>query len=324
MRRHQIDSYMKEEFSKKLCLVPTQWRKDCSRTICRAHTVPKSSLRCIARKTKVYSLKTNLFKMKKNQGQIPELIAIRSASTFPVFCSTHDNTLFSPVENDTFKGTNEQCFLLGYRALVFTLYRQEAQARVDSRLANEGLYHNLGWYKGRSASLCDLYTHKSVYDEVLTSREFTSVQGYVVEFDSPFPVMCSAAISPDQTFEGIHLQDCTNPDKRLDLISFTSFSTDKQGAVVFAWTAESNTVCSSFIKSLTVIPDEHVTAALLRLFFTYSDNIHISPDWWEGLSEETKKSLIARIQINYLQSRVLAADYGVVFDPWTISRRSYI
>lgn len=320
MLRHKIDSYLREELSEKLCLVPTQWHKDCSGTICQAHTVPKSNLRRIAREGKVYSLKTNLFKLKKNQKQIPENVVIKRASTFSGFCSTHDNAIFSPVEENVFKGTKEQCFLLDYRALAFTLHRHAAQARVDLRLASEGYYKDLGWYKGRLAALQDLYEYKSVYDKVLTSRDFDSVRGYVVEFNSPPPVMCSASIFPDQTFAGIQLQDYVDLYKRLDMISFTSFSVGEKGAIVFAWTTESDNVCSSFIKSLMVIPDEYVTSALLRLLFTYSDNIHMSPDWWEGLPEAMKRSVIERIQINSLQSNILADD-DVVFDPWTISRR---
>ena len=322
MLRHKIDSYLREELSEKFCLAPIQWRNDCSGTICRAHTVPKSNLRCIARKGKVYSLKTNLFKLKKNQKQIPECIAIRRASIFSGFCSTHDNAIFSPVEENAFKGTKEQCFLLDYRALAFTLHRHAAQARVDWRLAREGYCKDLGWYKGRLAALEDLHGYKSVYDKVLTSRDFDSVRGYVVEFNSPPPVMCSESIFPDQTFAGILLQDYVAC-KRLDMISFTFFSVGEKGAVVFAWNTESDNVCSSFIKSLMIIPDEYITSALLRLLFTYSDNIHMSPDWWEGLPEAIKRSAIERIQVNFLKENALADD-GVVFDPWTISCRYHI
>lgn len=318
--RQKFYSYIKEEFLRKMCLVPTQWHKNCSE-IYQAHTIPKSSLKCISFEGHVYSLKTDLFKLKKNQGQIPERIGINKASTFLGFCSRHDNEIFSPLEKHPFSGTKEQCFLLGYRALAFMLYRHMAEDRVAQRLNHERRLQNLDSHNVHSMFLNNLYIHKIIYDEILISRCFDSVEGYVVELDVPPPVMCSAATFPDQDFGGIQLQDCnalyTTP---FDLISFTAFATGGQGIVAFVWTTDSNNACSSFIESLKVIPDECVTAALLRLFFEDTDNIHISPKWWKELPEDIRQSIIARMQIESLHPNALVDD-GIVFDPWPISRR---
>lgn len=323
--RHKIYSYMKEEFLRKMCLAPTQWHKDCSE-IHQAHTIPKSSLKYISFEKHVYSLKTDLFKLKKNQGQVPERIGINNASIFLGFCSKHDNEIFSPVEKRRhFNGTKEQCFLLGYRALAFMLYRHMAEDRVTQRLNQERPLQKFDSYNVHSMFLDNLHIHKVIYDEILASRCFDSVEGYVVELGVPLPVMCSAATFPDQDFGGIQLQDCgaLHTPTPLDLISFTAFATGGQGIVVFVWTTDSNNACSSFIESLEVIPDECVTAALLRLFFEHTDNVHMSPKWWKELPEYIRQSIIARMQIESPRSNALVDD-GIVFGPWTISRRYHI
>jgi hypothetical protein len=54
----------------------------------------------------------------KTRGQLAvKLIGINDASTLRIFCQTHDSDGFAPLEQATFSGTKEQCFLLAYRAL---------------------------------------------------------------------------------------------------------------------------------------------------------------------------------------------------------------
>jgi hypothetical protein len=57
----------------------------------------------------------------------PELVGLNFASTFTGFCSNHDGQLFSPVENKIFVTQQEQCFLLGYRAIARELYTKNGQ-----------------------------------------------------------------------------------------------------------------------------------------------------------------------------------------------------
>ena len=63
--------------------------------------------------------------MEQDGGKIGvKRVGINHASTFSGFCGYHDNVTFAPVEDAPFTATDEQCFLLGYRAMCRELYQK--------------------------------------------------------------------------------------------------------------------------------------------------------------------------------------------------------
>jgi hypothetical protein len=101
---------------------------DCSSEFIKAHSVPKSSLKKIARDGRVYSFIPDPINIKKQDGILqPNLVGIKDASIFTGFCSVHDNELFAKVEDQTFIASPEQCFLLAYRAQARELFMKKAQ-----------------------------------------------------------------------------------------------------------------------------------------------------------------------------------------------------
>ena len=189
-----VSKEVNKAFSKKTCLAPDAWRKDCDGQISQSHTVPKSgSLRKIARDGHVYSFVPRLEAQRKHQGKIaPQLLGIRLASTFTGFCAKHDNNIFEQLEKKTFAGTQEQCFLLGYRALAREIYTKTAASspelsamlhymdrgrtpteqrklQTEKRLLETGL----------SAGLRDMNHCKQRHDEILNAQQFDTVRGYV-------------------------------------------------------------------------------------------------------------------------------------------------
>ena len=328
-------------FAAKYCLAPAVWLKQCRGGISRAHTVPKSgSLQRIARKGHVYSLNFSPDNLEKNHGvAIPELFGIRKASTFTGFCSGHDDEIFKPLEKRTFCGTPEQCFLLGYRALSREIYTKRAAAaffdmhrdadRGKTLAAQVEIQKSNQFLKvGLVAALKDLDHYKSICDGILESHEFDNVRAYIMEFEAAPPVMCSGVIFPEQDFAGAELQDLVDFSNTPDLLCFTSFYGGERGVVAFSWLLESERTCGAFIESLMAMPDEFVTAALLRFFFTHCENVHMNPDWWERLPEGTRNALIRRMAMSAepLMERPKAylADDGLVLSSWPIVRRHQI
>ena len=327
-------------FSHKKCLAPDAWQNGCSGKIARAHTVPKSgSLQLIAQGGHVYSFVPNLENLQKHKGELlPQLLGINKASTFTGFCSAHDNNIFVPLEKQTFTGTREQCFLLAYRALAREIYTKMAASDTEladvrhtadkgEPLATQVAFQefNRTYNFGLAVSMGDLHKYKLRFDTIMESRRFATVRGYVIEFDNAPPVMCSCAPYPLQDFNGTQLQTLTDLSRLPDMLSITSFYGGERGVVAFSWLAENDPVCRAFIDSLKAIPDELVTAALLRLFFTYAENIHMAPGWWKGLQEGTRNLLVKRMKLNAdfskLPPKAALADDGISFAPWTVTNR---
>ena len=238
-----------------------------------------------------------------------------------------------------FSGTPEQCFLLGYRTLAREIYTKSADAALtdERRGADKGMTlveqvmiqtSNQGYEIGVTKGRQDQDHYKSVHDRILESQDFNTVRGYVIEFEAPPPVMCSGGIFPEQDFEGVELQDFTDLSNTLDQISFTSFCGGERGVVAFSWLAESDRTCCTFVESLKAIPDELVAAALLRLFFTHCENVHMEPAWWEGLPKGTRTALVRRMELladdEIDRPKAYLAHDGLVFSPWAIVRRYHI
>ena len=330
----------KQAFSIKTCLAPEAWKNECHGQISSAHTVPKGSLKQIARNGHVYSFIPSLEKLRKNHGLIlPELLGINKASTITGFCSRHDNDIFSPLEKRTFSGTSEQCFLLGYRSLAREYYNKYAAVTSLNlfRDADKGQpplkqFENQILMQaneiGLGASIQESNHYKLKYDSILESRDLITVRGYIIEFETPPPVMCSGGFFPEQDFDGVELQDLLDLSNIPALLCFTSFHGGQHGVVVFSWLQESDSTCRPFIESLDGIAAQYVTGALLRFFFTHCENIHMNPDWWERLPQEIQDALIRRFanSANPLLERPKAVltDDGILYEPWTIVNRKSV
>ena len=335
-----VSKEVNKAFSKKTCLAPDAWRQDCDGKISQSHTVPKSgSLRIIARDGLVYSFVPRLEAQRKHQVKVaPQLLGIKRASTFTGFCAKHDNNIFEPLEKKTFTGTQEQCFLLGYRALAREIYTKTAAS--SSELSAIRHYMDRGrtpteqrilqtqkklYEMGLSAGLKDVNHCKQRHDEILTAQQFDTVRGYAIEFEYPPPVMCSFGLTPYQDFKGIRLQNPYDLRSIADLLFVTSFHGGDRGIVTFSWLADNDRTCRAFIESLEAISDEFVTAALLTLFFTHCENIHMAPDWWEVLPEQTRNALLERFRSSTnLEEAIpkveLALD-GISVAPWPVAKR---
>lgn len=335
-----VSKEFNKAFSKRTCVAPDAWWKDCDGQISQSHTVPKSgSLRQIARDGHVYSFVPCLGTLRNHDSKIRlQLRGINRASTFTGFCSKHDNKIFEPLEKKTFTGTQEQCFLLGYRALARELYTKTAAGSPELSTLRHSLDRgralteqlmiqavNRAYETGLSAGLKDTRLCKQRYDEIIQTQQFDTVQGYVIEFEGPPPVMCSFALTPNQDFNGIQLQNLFDLSRTADLLPVTSFHGGDHGIVAFSWLADTDSTCRPFIDSLKAIPDKFVTAALLRLFFTYSENIHIAPTWWEELPEQARDALLKRfmssVDLTEGIPRGELVDDGIAFAPWRVTKR---
>jgi len=331
----QAATELRKTFDAKYCLAPTPMRVDCSGPIVKAHTVPKSgSLQKIARNGHVFSFIPTLENMIKYEGRLqPELVGINRASTFTGFCSKHDNSVFYKIENQPFQSSQEQCFLLAYRAQARELFTKKALVSSSSirRQADRGKspeeqlaihIRNAAIDTGAYTGLRDCEYYKELYDAVLLGRDFSAVHAYIIELHSPPTIMCSGGIFPEQDFEGNQLQDLYNLDRTPHLLNFTSFSSEKRGFIVFSWLAESDPTCFPFIHSLTRISPERTTDAVIRFFFEFCENLHISPEWWESLADTKRNSLINRVAASmnadlHRKPGCLAGD-GFRYDDWPI------
>lgn len=334
---HKVSNASK---SKKYCSVPEDLKGDCSSKIINAHTVSKSSsLIEIADSTNhVLGLRISLANIQKGNGTlVPEKIGVNQASTFKGFCSEHDKQLFSCVEDRPFSMELEQLFALAYRALCKEIYAKGSNEDIINLIKESdrgrGLLEQLftqdfasAYGLGVNTAIKELAVLKDQFDSHLLGKEGIELSHLIITSEVPCPVAVSSILCPDVDFDGKAIQDLSDLKVVPECVIFNSFTSDGKGYVVFSWLKESR-IIQSFIKTL---PQDFnsLRNAILRFFFSVSENIYISPGWWEALTDQQRGSLTDRVMIGVnpfeeRSSRFLCDD-NINYGGWEISSAQWL
>lgn len=319
------------------CVVPTSMHSECGDRIINAHTISKSAnLKKLAADGHVYGFKPSIQTLIKNKGMLhPEKIGVNKASTFTGFCGYHDKSIFDEIEDQPMVFSDSQCFKLAYRTIGREHYLKTNMNALEPifRLGDRGM-SSVGqfavqgladdFFEGVSLGSNDSIFHKDLYDEILLSKDYSSVQKCVLYFERTPSVMSSGGIFPEFDFQGNVLQSLLPGNHRVGAICFNVVATEVGGAVVFTWlNIPQNVVCIAFVESLLRISSSRMTDALIRFFFEYSENTFMAPTWWDALPEKNKKALSVRMMTSAdpfqeRNARCLTDD-GVAYDEWVFS-----
>lgn len=298
---HNAHQRIEGAFSRRECAHPEASPATCSGGIVRAHTIQRSGgLSRIAVDGHVLSGKVI-------PGQTlleARPVGVREASTFTGFCQGHDTATFRPLETVPFEGSAEQCFLLAYRALCMEGYRKESQVELlESVPVDRGrslsvqldLYQMIGdLAAGARFGLDDYRRTKAKYDRVLIESNWSTVRAVVVETGAAPTVLVSTAVQPDYDFEGRAVPNRVNFAIIPAYLGLSILPTDCGSAIVFVWVGESRD-CAQVVDSFRRVPDELKPDAGIRFAFEYSENTFWNQDWWNGLAESDRHSLMARL-----------------------------
>lgn len=326
----------KKAFSSRYCLHPK--KADCGTNIIKAHTLQRNgSLSKIAKNGKVYSFKeNNVADIEKAKGvAAPKLVGIGSASTFTGLCGKHDDALFAPIEKHPFVSSQQHAFLLAYRHLCMEVFTKRSVSgthqllrRMD-RGRSEPQQRMLQAFAGvasvgQDAGLNDFEKLKDRYDKALLANNFADMSYYVVRTGQTPDVLCSSGILPSHDFDGNVLQELGDITLTPDHISFSVIATDVGGAIVLAWLGASP-AAEKLARSLAKQADADLVQSAVRFVFEFCENSYFSPDWWDGLSDETKTALRQRFSkaANPFEGRAddCLKDDGVKSVAWTITAR---
>ena len=136
--------------------------------------------------------------------------------------------------------------------------------------------------------LQDLHRDKAAFDRHLFGRNFEAISYYAFELDHAPQIACSIAFSPEVDFEGNQLQSLENPDIHADMCSCSIISTQRGGAIVFAWLKETNSASIRLIESIDRLKPYLIPSAIVRLVFECGENVFFSKSWWNSLAPKTQ------------------------------------
>ncbi|HSH98416.1 MAG TPA: hypothetical protein VK954_09005 [Methyloradius sp.] len=170
--------------------------------------------------------------------------------------------------------------------------------------------------------------HKLRYEAVLIKDDYSSVQAYIIQLRNPPPIMCSSGFAPAIDFDGNELQDLTDLSLKPDMLTVSSYFSGQYGYVVFTWLNDDYETCARFINSLEKIKDDRLSSALVQLMFNYFENIHIAPEWWDGLDNKYKDFLVNTMTNSgnpfVIQKKNPLADNGMRIEPWEVESKYWV
>lgn len=294
---YQLDGRLRSLAPARQCLAPPSFRHECAKGTINAHTVSRSgSLGVIERSGHVYSYNPSVQGLVKSSGKIrPALTGWRQASTFPGFCGVHDKKLFEPLEDVSFTGSKEQCFLLAYRCVARELYTKKAsELQIPLRQAIAAQSEELSEYmaaynRGVELGSRDSSVHKARYDAVLENKDWDAVRAVLIEFDGIFPIQCAGGFFPDDDVFGNQVQALGIGKPTPDAMTLVSFAAGGKSYISFCWLIDSDTSCSAFVAALLQVPKHQLPAVLGSLLLQRSENCHFAPNWYDGLPERGKE-----------------------------------
>ncbi len=300
----EADKAIKTAVENKYCSCPEIMRVDCKGKIINAHTVSKSSsLAKIAKNGHVYGLKVSVRELEQTKGIFePELIGLNKASTFTGFCAYHDRELFSCFENFPYIQSDEQNFLISYRAIAREFHAKKGQAEIAEFLkdADRGRsideqfeIQNFAFLNTlmTQVGLRDTTVHKDLYDNSLLKKDYSNFNAYIIVFNEILPIQCSGSFNPEVDFNGNKLQDVMELEKELDLMSCSIFSDNEKSYALFGWLNNSNESCSKFIETFDSLEASIKAKMLINFAFYTFENIYISPAWWDSRVFKLKRHL---------------------------------
>jgi hypothetical protein len=262
----------------------------------------------------------------------PKVLSVgwKKASTFTGFCSAHDNLTFRPLETVEFSGSQEQCFLIGYRALCYEIHQKSRMLKsqpmflglidrglpieLQIRMQEMGGAQQAGLLKGRA----DLMLLKRIMDKQLLEGAYPGWQRVVIKFRGPLCFASTGAVSPNRDFFGSQLQVLHDPDAVIQELLFGIVATDDGGAAVFLCRTE-DAAPKAFIESLIKQGSDALGNLIAQFAFAYTENTFFSKSWWESLSNFDRDHLSSLAWMSNAYYDKFSYSHSRHIVPWEIT-----
>jgi len=299
-------------YQTKVCLAPHENHEG---PIVSAHTLSlEAFLRPISREGRVYAIRQSMSNDRTKFPLTLELQGLRDVSVFNGFCRTHDRDLFACIETQPFEFSSEQLFMLAYRAVARESYfkrkQHESFPSLEQMAAMHGIKEELQltemaeqYLSEVLAGALEIEALKSELDKFLVAKEWGRLVSRALIFPEPPSVVASFAFQPSADLNGNRLQNMSGKEELSH--AMVSIIPIKAGsAVIFSWLDTANNAPLHFFDSLA--GSGSPTKAVIHAALDLSENVALSPMWYESLTPSAKNYVLSRI-LNLSQDEIYAA-----------------
>lgn len=236
------------------------------------------------------------FKIKKH--------GLRDVSVFNGFCRKHDRELFSCLENEAFRFTHKQIFMLAYWATARECYMKRAQCEALHTAEEIAAIHGINGSVrlndpvARFQMEClrgaeEVESFKSTLDRHLIQKSWGRLVTQAIMFPETPSVLATTVFQPYFDMNGVQLQDYENLAAEMSHLCMSVIPLDKGGAAIFSWLDSTNAAPERFFRSVAEADD--LTSSVIHAIFDNTENFAISPAWYEQLTQDKKDYLFSRM-----------------------------
>jgi len=238
------------------------------------------------------------------KSALEDLVPIgkKEASTFFGFCDYHDSTLFSPIENFEFDGSDKHCFLHSYRSFAHSYHRKNEEAQVFSD--QESIFIKRfpkivieKMLLGATLGLKDMAPFKSKLDHMIQNEIYDGLEYLVYEKKGVFPIAVSSLMSPKVSYKNYPMNNHIDPDIPYSQLMIT-FLPDKNKTIVILAAFEEDTKSIRLLNELDELYDYYLEKAISSLIIANCENTFFSPLFWNSLSKKEKRALLDEFLVN--------------------------
>jgi hypothetical protein len=285
-------------FEAKECLAASD-RSACGGRIVRAHIIPRSQLRQIARRGHIVAVPTSLLavvRMQQTQFEAKE-IGVGEFSTMNCFCADHDKALFAPIEDAPLAFSSEQLALLHYRALAAEFYQrrneQESAAAELDLESDEPQNFRFAWiFTSSGKAFEEAHYALTHIEKLIAARRFGDVGSLVVRFDAPPAVMAAGAFRPQYDFAAQRVQNLADS---CCYVAMHLLAADSAAVLAFTWLQRDSTA-ERFVRTFAARPGGQMASLAVQCAFEHIEFTCMSEAWWSGLKRPMRAALLERVR----------------------------
>jgi hypothetical protein len=311
-------------FKTKECLAACD-HSPCVGRIVRAHIIPRSQLRQIARRGRIIAVPTSLLaimRMRRTRFEAKE-IGIREFSTMNCFCAGHDKIIFAPIEDVPLVLSSEQLALLHYRAIAGEFYQRgnqlESAASELNWESDSPQSFRYSWIFTWSGKAFEEAHHALIRTEkLIAARRFTDVGSLIVRFDAPPSVMAAGAFRPTYDFAARRLQNLAD---KCCYVAMHLLAADGAAVLAFTW-LQSDSAAERFVRTFAARPKDQMASLAVQCAFEHIEHTCMSDPWWSDLRRPMQAALVERVRransLAYRRSpRCLS--YRICYADWPVA-----
>jgi hypothetical protein len=286
-------------FKTKECLAAYDHSPCCGRIV-RAHIIPRSQLRQIARSGHIIAVPTSLLavmRMQRTKFEAKE-IGIGEFSTMNCFCAGHDKVIFAPIEDAPLALSAEQLALLHYRAVAAEFYQRRNQLESAASELNcesdEPRHFRFSWIFTWSGKAFEEAHHALIRTEkLIAAQRFTDVGSLIVRFDAPPSVIAAGAFRPQYDFAARRVQNLA--DECCYVAMHLLAAADGTAVLAFTW-LRSDSAAERFVRTFAARPKEQMASLAVQCAFEHIEHTCMSDPWWSNLKHPMQAALLERVR----------------------------